>query len=461
MVGWFLFFKLMFVESLKSYPISLSFLLECLGHLTRRRSVMLFSIWKPSQVSIVRRSCIVAMFLLPAFTANFMLIYLAGKWMNISNFGILYVCISVGNIIFAPAAILNVAACKTLISAEISEGRDGVLFSASRFSREVVIKGSILAPLLAIALVIFGYILNVSTPLLAMLIVADAYTAYVAETGRITLQCVSGPAQVGLYTLCWMVLRATFGVIGILVFDGSVWGAMMGIITSALLVYIWFLFWLRGESDASAPRPPKSVFSLSLAPHVISLSLFTIICYIDIIAGYLYFSPEEMAAYAASATMPKAVLVASMPVIQTIFPVLARGNAHSLVSHYITTRLTIVAIATGGMGSVAIYMLSSIACDSSVGVAFCDSRIMIPILYSIFPLCLLRMIILVSIAKDRGWESLLLIGPIVLFFISVIVTKPDPVKLGLFTSALSTILIPLLPLTRWLTAKKTKTGKFS
>jgi hypothetical protein len=67
--------------------------------------------------------------------------------------------------------------------------------------------------------------IGVQSPIIILLILLDAYTAYIGDFGRVLLQ--SRTIILGFYTTAWMYLRFGPCIAGILFF-GTVWGCVLG-----------------------------------------------------------------------------------------------------------------------------------------------------------------------------------------------------------------------------------------
>src|SRR3974390_2330120 len=67
--------------------------------------------------SVVRRTLIFIVLIVPAFLANFLLYYFAARLLPADQFGLFYVANTVGNVIFSAALIFNVFFSRVLVHA--------------------------------------------------------------------------------------------------------------------------------------------------------------------------------------------------------------------------------------------------------------------------------------------------------------------------------------------------------
>ena len=360
--------------------------------------------------SVVRRSAVVGVFALAAFGFNFLLLYLAARLLNVEGFGVLYLANTVANVLFAPAVIINLFLTRHLTNTVHAGGLGAGEAAFHRILRAVSLWGGGLALMVLAALMGAGSLVGIASPVIVALVVADAYTSYLADTARAVLQSRRQALGVGIYSVVWMGLRFMFCMVGILL-TGTVWGGLIGVILSAVSVLGGFLWLDRNPAEHMVVRPPTPLAKLrivSILPFAASYGVFVALSYLDILVAYLRLDEAQMGVYSASSVLPKAVLVATMPIMQMLFPILIGSRDGHSFSRPMAWKAGIVAGSAALGGSLTLYLGDSILCAGSLGVRSCSTVAMDAMLPSVIGLCLLRMLVLVQFARGHDRHPMLL-----------------------------------------------------
>jgi hypothetical protein len=87
------------------------------------------------------------------------------------------------------------------------------------------------------------------------------------ELGRVMLQSLHRTLLLGSFTLLWMALRFMLCITGIMVF-GTVWGALGGNVSAAVVVYVGFHVWVSKKATRlPADAPPLPSFATFALRH--------------------------------------------------------------------------------------------------------------------------------------------------------------------------------------------------
>jgi O-antigen/teichoic acid export membrane protein len=373
---------------------------------------------KPYRHSVVRRTAVLLAFLLPAFAANFLLQYGAAKLLSVDQFGVFYVANTIGNVLYSGSVILNTFFTRYLVSVELAGGREAAYGAVLRIERVVVLVGLAIAAVLFVGFALMANKIGVQSRIIVLLIILDAYTAYVADLGRILLQSLRRTAQLGLYTLVWMVLRLVFCMIGIYFF-GNVPAALIGVVASALVMLAGLHIFIARHRHDQIAALPKLPSATALIPMMATFGLLIAASNLDVLVSYFLLSETELGIYSASSILPKAILVVTMPLLQMLFPMVA---AHDPSVHGLRVVLGKSGVVIFGLTAGAAFFAwatSGWLCGGTWGVKYCEAPTMNILLLSAVPLVLLRGLALLQFARGRDWLGLWLLLPTAVYLIIV------------------------------------------
>jgi O-antigen/teichoic acid export membrane protein len=365
--------------------------------------------------SVFRRSGVLLAFLIPASLANFAVVYFMTVVLSPEQFGLFFVANTLGNVFFSGSLILNMFFARHFVMVVREHGEKSVFSTVNRVGNTVVIWGALFA---AIAIVVMIFVSNrfgVQSLALVPLIVLDAYTSYVADVGRAFFQSTRRTVSLGMYTLMWMTCRLLFCLIGVFIFR-TAFGALLGIVLSTVIAYIGFRFWTTRQvtnSGVTSPLPSPN----ALIPSIVGYGLLIAISNLDVLLTYFVLKHADVGIYSASSIFPKAMLVVTLPLVQILFPGMmgSTGSSSQEKSKFaFKSGLAMAVITTGGV--VAIWLLSGFLCGGKWGVKLCAPNLLAPLLFSVVPLSLLRVLVLLQFARRRDWIASSLVLPTIAYF---------------------------------------------
>ncbi len=352
--------------------------------------------------SVFRRTIILLSFLLPAFSANFAVLYFTTAWLPPAEFGIFYVASTFGNVLFSGSLILNMFFSRHLISVTQVAGEDAAFATVTRIERAVISWGAVFAVTVLAVMLTLSRRFGVQSWPVIVLMTLDAYTAYVADIGRALLQSLRRTLLLGTYTLVWMVLRLAFCLLGVLVL-GTASGALLGVITSAVVAYVGFRLWVVKLGSGNPIKPPALPSPVTLLPAILGYGLLMAISNLDILLSYVLLKDGNLGVYSASSIFPKAMLVVTMPVLQILFPAMVGAKPLDQQSRKFVRKSGVAMAVITTAGVTAIGLLSGWLCGGRWGVKLCDPSLMYVLLVSVVPLSLLRVLVLLQFARRRDW----------------------------------------------------------
>ncbi len=373
--------------------------------------------------SVIRRGVGLLALTLPAALFNLGLSYLASRWLGAEDFGIYYAAITAINIAFAPATILNLFFTRAVATVGAEFDAQHAARASSQVFRLIVSWGAVLTALAVVgAAAIWGIAGSFALPV-AIFVAVVVYLSYCSEVGRIALQGAGRFLPLGVYTIAWMSLRFAGGAIGIYFFQ-SVWAGLAGIaiatlIPMSVLFRPWTMFRERyfrpwSEHDDAGRRLVSLIKLRDFAKLSVGFLLFMLIAHADILAAYVLLEATQLSVYSASSVLPKGMLVATLPLIQLVFPLIVGEKASARPTITLVVRGAVLTLAVAGAGALVITALSEPLCSGPHGIASCDSMVMRYGLISIIAMCLLRLAISVDYAARNDWVPFLLMAPIVI-----------------------------------------------
>ena len=374
--------------------------------------------------SVIRRTLLFLMLIVPAFLANFLVYYLGARLLPADQFGLFYVANTVGNVIFSAALIFNIFFARLLVQVGHDRGEVAVLHALRRLESVIVPIGGGIAILSVIALLVLGGYLQIPSQLVIVLIVLDAYTAYVADLGRTLLQSLNRTVSLGLYTLALMIARFVFCMIGILIFN-NVSGALAGVVLSAVLVIAIFRMQVTRRIRQLGPNPGPRLSLPSMTaiiPVVIGYGLMTTMTNLDVLVSYFALKEIDLGVYSASSVFPKAILTVMTPVSQMLFPMMFRGGAEPRDFLMTVAKIGATVLAASVAAAAMTWLLSDYLCGGTIGLQHCSIPPLSALLLAAIPLALLRIVTLFQLARGRDAVLLFLMLPIALYAYFVLTT---------------------------------------
>ncbi len=381
--------------------------------------------------SIVRRTTILCGLVVPGFTANFLVYFFSAKLLPANQFGLFYVALTVGNVLYSGSNILNAFLTRHLVNVGMTVGVDTIVPTTLRLERQIVFIGAIASTLLFLVLLVATKQIGVQSPLILLLIVLDSYTAYVTDLGRVLLQGLRRTVALGFYTTAWMFLRFVLCIAGIVIFN-TVWGALAGIVLSAVLVFAIFHAWIFHTTGSRAEPAPITLPLLTLVPASAGYGLMVLVSNLDVLFGYFVLSQTDLGLYSGSSVFPKAALVVITPLLQMLIPAMAGSDPAKRPFLFVAARIGGVILGLTGVGSALVWLLSDQLCGSRYGLKLCEPPLLSMLLVSVVPLSLLRTLVVIEFARRRELLLLWLAVPAVAYSLFIWVSQPgmDALAIG-------------------------------
>ena len=374
--------------------------------------------------SIIRRTSLLVVFIVPAFLANLLVHYFATRMLSPQNFGIFYVAITLTNVLFSGSTLLHITYIRHLIQVGQELDRSVLVATMYRIQRSITFWGMIISFGLFLFLLLIGKSIGIRSTLLMVLIIADTYVSYLADLGRVYLQSIHRVVHLGFYTLLWMGIRLLLCVLGIY-WLGTAWAALAGSTLAALIVYAGLQIYLAREKGAMILAVPSLPSLKTLGYVFFGFGFLTIISNLDIFLGYFVLGKKAAGVYSSSSVLHKGILVVITPLIQMLFGVMVAGYLSEKVFRKMVRKSYAVVFALTISGASFVGIFKPWMCGGRWGLHMCSAEILILLLISTIPLSLLKIAVVLNFVHKKDHLPLWLFVPVVAFAAIVWVTKPD------------------------------------
>lgn len=407
------------------------------GQFARRRVFILMPLYSsknylrdPSRAnsSVVRRSFKLLMVTLPSALMNLALAYVASLILEKEAFGVFYTAISIVNVAFAPAVALSMYYSRYFVRLSERKNEASALQAYRLFVRDIWLWGGAAALVVALFGITFGRQISSYAPWIIVEIAAILMTSYLAESRRIYFQSQRQFSALGWFSLTWLGLRFVLGAAGVAVFQTAI-GGLVGVAVAGLIAFYLFRI---GAPEQERDGPGAYVADLGerptllkLLPLGLSYSAFMLIVYADVLLAYLVLDQGATGQYAGASIFPKAVVLATLPLVWVLFPFLVTDMSKSVLFRGFVATLLVSAAA-----AVVIYFGAGPLCGSWGGLNICNPELTRTQALGVVPLCLIRLGLVRAFAGDDDWRPTWLLVPALMFSIFVFSTQPTSAELA-------------------------------
>lgn len=368
--------------------------------------------------SIIRQSLILSFIILPAYIINFSFLIVAGRIMEINAFGIFYTSLSIVNILIGPAVILNLFFARRVTLAHIFDGTAGAIREFNFYLKYTIHWGGGASLIILGLMVVASYFIGVESSMLILTIVFTAYSIYIAETTRAAFQGLKRFVSLGIETIIWTAIRFIFGISGILIIK-TVWGGLAGIAFAAIVTFFVFSYVLVNSPQITTTTSKK--FSKKEGDEgkqqiflfCLSYGLLILMIYLDNLVAYLGLPRNDLGTYSSACILGKSIILFTNPIVQIFFPVMVEQNTQKGIDPITVLKTFIITLFMSCSLVVAIYLFTNFIGLSILGLKSVDPSLIRIVASSAIPLCLIRILILLQLAKGNNKQPLILV-PIIL-----------------------------------------------
>jgi hypothetical protein len=360
--------------------------------------------------SVVRRTVLLLCLMGPAFAANLLLYYVAAKLLPAESFGLLYVAITISNVLYSGSFVLNLFFTRHLTFI-LNTASAAAVYVARRPIRRLVLRYGAAAALACI-LVLYGLgtQLGVQSWPIIILIVLDAFSAYVIDVDRAVLQSLRKTVYLGAVSLVWMLLRFVLGVAA-MVLLGTAAGALLGIVLASLIVIGCLALLFSGAAATSAIVLPPLPSLRALVPVVLGYGSLIVVSNMDVLLAYLLLRDSALGAYSASSVLPKGILVVVTPLLQMLYPMMVWHDKAPPNVRLIVQKSAGTIFLLSSAIALVVFGFSGLLCGGPWGLRLCQPFPLEYLLVATVMLSVLRALVLIQSARGRDWMAVSLLVP--------------------------------------------------
>jgi O-antigen/teichoic acid export membrane protein len=377
--------------------------------------------------SIIRRSLALTAFFISGHGFYYLLLLIANAMLDPTGFGRLYTGWAILNVLVAPISIIALLLSGYFAEANTSKGSAFVAKLLARIGRIALPWTAGTVVLLEVLFYAGGRLVGVDSLALILVLPLAAVSFLGVEIVRASLQGTLRFMAYGISWFMWCAAQCALGALGLLLTQ-SPWGCFAGMLAANLLT-LGCLSWAVSSGDTAAPvvaedDPVIVPYSLRRAISFCSAFVgFVLFNNADIFLAYLLLGASDLGVYTASSVLPKAIVTATMPVVQIILPVVISIQGEGRDTYQAVMKAIAAAFALGVMAFVVLWAGSDLACGSLHGIRFCSSPLMLLLAAAAVPLSVIRTLVTADLAHGRYWLPHLPFLAIVAFVAAIELTR--------------------------------------
>lgn len=325
--------------------------------------------------SILRRSFLALILNFPVAILALSLNFFASKILD--QFGLFYISLSAINIIFSGSLILN------LIITEICIKKKGN-FDKNKFMNILRYVHTLILFVLISSIPISYLLSNIFdfSFILIVAIIFSSLVSYIAELGRVFMQCKDDFFLAGIYNLAWILIR-NISTLGILLITHQIWIAVLFFGLTSLIPFLFVIkFYVKKEDYFTLSyffnfnKIKKFSFVNIYQKYekkiklLFSILSFSILCFSDLILTYLIFDETKLNIISSSLIIPKGIIAFSIPLVHIFFVTLIKNNENNFFNFL----KAIISVFLSSLLMVIFFNLTqSYYCGTSKGIDLCDN----------------------------------------------------------------------------------------
>jgi len=360
--------------------------------------------------SVMRRSFLLLCLMGPAFAINFALYYAAAALLPAEGFGLFYIAVTTANVLYSGSFVLNIFFTRYLVSVVQAAGESAAYAARGRIESLVLRWGALGAVVGMLALSLIGKWIGIQSMWIVVLIVLDAYSAYIIDVNRALLQSLRKVVPLGAITLIWMAARFGLAVAGMALF-GTTWGGLLGVVLAAGLIMAVFPLLFSSAKYVALQRVPALPSIRELVPVVFGYVSLIVVSNLDVLLTYVLLKDDALGAYSASSVFPKGILVIVTPLLQMLYPMMVGRQDAPLDIRLVLQKSVLVILALSSAIALGVFAFSGLLCGGGWGLKLCQPFPLELLLISAVMLSVLRALVLYQSARGRDWMAVSMLVP--------------------------------------------------
>lgn len=392
-----------------------------------------------SRHSVIRSSLVVTFFFVAGQAFFYLLVFAANRILDPVGFGRFYTAWAALNVLAAPGSVLSTMLVGHF-AAIYRTGSAAAVTSALRAISSSFVPWVGVATIASVVILnLAGVIVGVDALALTVLVPLTAAASFVVEMVRAAYQGMRRFAWFGASWFAWCIGQCVLGVVG-LALTGAVWAAYAGMLGAGIATLIALTMLLGASArpvsgtGPTDPKPPRVDWrsALSFCTSFGGLVLFN---NADIFVAYLTMDAAHLGAYAAAAVLPKAILTATQPIVQTIFPIVVHLHGTARQSSSAVTKAVGLALALASAGAVFLWVTGDSVCGGGHGIRFCSDSLMTILAAAAIPLAAVRVWTTADLGRHLYSLPLLSVPVFLLFMLGESWSRPSGTTLAMIYGA--------------------------
>ena len=308
--------------------------------------------------SIVIRSSGVTLVFVLAHGLGYVMMLAANYLLDAAAFGVFYTAWVALTVLMAPATAILMVLGRVLADAAVTLGRAAVARLTLQLLRRCLWWGVPAALCVGLVLVGIGALAGSDSWRILLLIPLTTLVLIVVEVLRTSFQALLLFGWSSALLVASQTAQLALGLPAMAI-TRRVWPSFLGVLVAAALAcgsfVPWFVREARRDRGTAHQRLPLSLGRETRL--VASYSLFVLITNMDILVGYGLLSRGALSVYAASALLPKAIVLATLPVAQIVLPVIVEQNADGRPTRHAGLTALALVLAMGASASAVLWLI--------------------------------------------------------------------------------------------------------
>jgi O-antigen/teichoic acid export membrane protein len=357
--------------------------------------------------SVIRPSLVVTFFFVAGQAFFYVLVFAGNRLFDPVAFGRFYAAWAALNVFVTPGSVLAMVLMRYFAQINLASGAPGVvlgLIAVASSTAPWVVSASVIC---VITLNLGGALIGVDSVVLTILVPLISAAILGVEMIRAAYQGMLRFVWFGASWFGWCVAQSVLGIVGIALI-GTVWAAYAGMLVASLLTIVVLMIPLRAlarkapatNKQSLAPTPLNWRAAIPFCTAFGGLVLFN---NADIFIAYLTMDVTNLGAYSAAAVLPKAILTATQPIVQTIFPVVIHLHEDAAQPDRAIAKALGLALAVAVAGVAVLWGGVDIVCGGPYGIRFCSPILMTLLAVAAIPLAVIRVWATSDLGRHRYW----------------------------------------------------------
>jgi O-antigen/teichoic acid export membrane protein len=332
---------------------------------------------------------------------NYALFWSANRILDGGGFGLFYTAMLSINVLMSPIAAVAVVLARRFAEIGAISGAPRVV-TITRRILGLCLRATPIVLAVALFLAAAARQLGIEAWQIVVLIPMAVFALAMLEVLRASLQ---GMLQFARASALWVGstgISCSFALGALLLFK-TVWTALAGLLAGSLVAVAACLISFPRD-PVQKRRMPLATMAVDLVqalPMIASYSLFILLNNLDVLIGYLLLSRAQLDVYAASALLPKAVVIATFAIAQVVLPVVTEQRTAGAPFRYSVLKGLGIAAFFAAVACTVLWFGVPLAQQTPLAIRELDFGLVKVLAVTSIALSMLRVLVVVEVALNR------------------------------------------------------------